>query len=123
MTLLALTAAATMSSADPTYDLSRDAAIGVPIADYSRSLRPRRPKTTYEDYYQPFPNESPAPLPAQEEPYADELFMAPDEPAGGGEYWTFDGSGNVPLRYGVETDDGRYEYDLTTDEVTVRIRN
>ncbi|MGV3618282.1 MAG: hypothetical protein ACO1SV_23390 [Fimbriimonas sp.] len=124
MTLLALTAAATMSSSDPAYDLSRDAAIGAPIADYSRSLRPRRPKSTFEDFYQPFPNEVQETLPLQEEqPYEDDFFPEPEEPVGNGDYWTFDPSGNIPLRYGVETDDGRYEYDLANDEVTLRIRN
>lgn len=123
MTLLALAAAATMSSSDPMYDLSSDAAIGTPMADYTRSLRPRRPKSTFEDFYQPFPNEAQEALPPREEPYEDDFFPAPDEPVGTGEYWTFDGSGNIPLRYGVETDDGRYEYDLTNDEVTLRIRN
>jgi hypothetical protein len=127
MSFLALTAAVSMSLADPQNDLPQDYAIGTPppIAVPEETLS--------ETYNPPFRERSamrrqqPAWFPVEQwpteemvdnEPSYDEGF---DVPMDNGEYWTFDGSGTIPLRYGMETDEGRYEYDLERDEITFRL--
>lgn len=125
MTYLALTAAVSMSISDPQFDLPQDYAIGTPLATEAPaptdtyydasprnpSLAMRRRERAFQDSWQTS-NEA---LPEDEWNYDDE--PVPEN----GEYWTFDGSGTVPLRYGVQTDEGRYEYDLSRDEITFRM--
>ena len=127
MSFLALTAAVSMGLADPQNDLPQDYAIGTPPAvvapvetiseRYNPPIRERSAMRRDRQSWIPveqWPNEDPA---------EDDLYYEGevDVPTDNGEYWTFDGTGTIPLRYGMETDEGRYEYDLARDEITFRI--
>lgn len=126
MSFLALTAAVSMSLANPQNDLPQDYAIGTPPVveapvetlseTYNPTFRERAAMRRQRQAW--YPAEAwPAEEPAEDEFYSDELQVPMDN----GEYWTFDGSGTIPLRYGMETEDGRYEYDLSRDEITFRL--
>lgn len=126
MSFLAFSAALSMSMADPQFDLPQDYAIGTPPVVET-------PVDTLSETYNPSFRERsamrrqgrawyPQDELYQDEPVQDDEFYDDSEaPPENGEYWTFDGTGTIPLRYGVQTDDGRYEYDLSRDEVTFRM--
>lgn len=128
MTYLALTAAVSMSMSDPQFDLPQDYSLGVPIVESAQpaptdtyyDATPRNQSLSLRRRQQALQNQA---WPWQpEEPIQDDQEYYDDGPIpDNGEYWTFDGSGTIPLRYGLQTDDGRYEYDLSRDEITFRM--
>jgi hypothetical protein len=135
MSLLAMTAAVTMAAANPAFDAvaQDDEAFGLkPPAIARRSpaqFPPPRFLPSYPgdgvdqeglrpDLYPP-DEYAPEEGPTDEFGYPEDYVSYP----GSEEYWTYDGTGTIPLRYGVQTPDGSYEYDLRSDEITIRRRN
>jgi hypothetical protein len=124
MTYLALAAAATMSAADPNFDQPQIVGESVTGSPPVVQRWTEREPAPYVDARQaapslPFGAEDEAPIEEDEAFYP----LVETAPTTGEEYWTFDGTGTIPLRYGVETPEGGYEYDLTRDELTFRLRN
>ena len=126
MSLLAMTAAVTMAAANPAYDAvaQDEEALGLRPPAIARRSPAQFPPPSLVAPYPGDGLESGDALPLDDAPMDD--FGYPEDYTpymGNEEYWTYDGSGTIPLRYGVQSPDGSFEYDLGNDEITFRVRN